>query len=154
VLRAFQHAGKPRQADPLGSFEEWSDLVRSALMWLGKADPVTTLESARRLDPRLEELSAVLSQWGEVIKDEAVSVREVVQKAVTTTVNQYDFGKPTFVHTDLREALLAVAGQGGAINSRRLGKWLAANQKRIVEGSWIEQAGTLQGYALWKLVSR
>jgi hypothetical protein len=31
-------SGKPPQADPLGSYEEWSDLVRSTLMWLGEAD--------------------------------------------------------------------------------------------------------------------
>ena len=35
-------------------------------------------------------------------------------------------------HPDFREALRTVAGEGGAINSRRLGKWLGTNQGRIV----------------------
>ena len=32
ILRAFHVAGRPRQVDPLGSFEDWSDWVRSALI--------------------------------------------------------------------------------------------------------------------------
>ena len=35
-------------------------------------------------------------------------------------------GARSYLHPDFREALLAVAGQGGAINGKSLGKWLAA----------------------------
>jgi hypothetical protein len=37
------------------------------------------------------------------------------------------FPKAEFCCPDSREALLAIAGDGGVINSWRLGKWLAAN---------------------------
>jgi hypothetical protein len=39
ILRAFFIAGRPQQATPLGSFTEWSSVVRDALIWLGCADP-------------------------------------------------------------------------------------------------------------------
>ncbi|MBK8123956.1 MAG: hypothetical protein IPK54_10475 [Dokdonella sp.] len=36
VLRAYIVAGKPAQPiQPYGSFEEWSGLLRGALVWLG-----------------------------------------------------------------------------------------------------------------------
>jgi hypothetical protein len=51
----------------LGSYEDWSDLVRSTLMWLGEADPVETVEWARETDPRLDEKRAVMAAWAAVI---------------------------------------------------------------------------------------
>ena len=52
---------------------------------------------------------------------------------------------------ELREALIAVAGERGAINNRRLGKWLAEIAGRIVDDSRFEQCGQRQGVALWQL---
>lgn len=40
VCRAYVVAGQPKKAQRLASFEGWSDTVRSALIWLEKADPV------------------------------------------------------------------------------------------------------------------
>ncbi len=49
LLRAYLVAGRPRQ--PLvswGSYESWSDLVRSTVVWLGLPDPAETGESDDR----------------------------------------------------------------------------------------------------------
>lgn len=48
ILRAFHVAGSPRQAKPLGSFDAWSDRVRSALV-NGVADRAT-MERTRKSD--------------------------------------------------------------------------------------------------------
>jgi putative DNA primase/helicase len=54
VVRAYQVAGMPGRLPWIGDpFGEWSDLVRSALVWLGYADPVETMEAVRDLEPRL-----------------------------------------------------------------------------------------------------
>jgi putative DNA primase/helicase len=50
-----------------------------------------------------------------------------------------------------RDALLIVAGDGGAVNSLRLGKWLAANQDRFVLGYKIVENGERGGSKLWRL---
>ncbi|MGB7976301.1 MAG: hypothetical protein WCF81_18585 [Roseiarcus sp.] len=52
ILRAYHVAGRPDQPKALGSFEEWSNLVRGALLWLDCADPVSTMEEVRMADPR------------------------------------------------------------------------------------------------------
>ncbi len=46
ILRAFVCAGRPglKRLAPFGSFEEWSDLIRGALVWLGEPDPCLTIK--------------------------------------------------------------------------------------------------------------
>ena len=41
------HHGRPATARKLASFEGWSDTVRSALIWLGKADCINSMETSR-----------------------------------------------------------------------------------------------------------
>lgn len=154
ILRAHIAAGRPKQCDPLGSFTEWSDLVRSSLLWLGCADPVATMEAARARDPRLDDLQAVISQWDKIIGDERVSVRDVITKAVARPAPNPFESSADFTHPEFREALLAVAGQGGAINSKRLGKWLASNAMRIIAGAFFKQDGLYTGIMTWKLAGK
>lgn len=133
ILRAFHVAGRPKQVgvSQLGSFEVWSGWVRSALVWLGEADPVATMEKARKSDPKLEAFMSLMAQWESVIGDRSVTVREVISIA-TEQENSYGQARAAFLHEDFREALLINAGQAGVINSRSLGKLLAANKERVV----------------------
>ena len=39
IVRAYVAAGRPGRLPVLASYAAWSDLVRSALVWLGRADP-------------------------------------------------------------------------------------------------------------------
>jgi hypothetical protein len=153
VLRAFHVAGRPQQTVPLGSFEDWSLFVRDALVWLGEADPCATMERARAEDPKLEALTNVVEQWYAVLKDKIVSVKDVIDKAtgLDLVLNRLDFNRREYLHPDFREALLIVAGEGGAINSRRLGKWLAANKNRVVGGKRIEPETMLNGISRWRI---
>lgn len=138
ILRAYIVAGKPNRPKPLGSFEAWSDLVRGALIWLGMADPVATMAQVREADPRRLQLLAVMAHWNEVIGDERVTVNEVIAAAVRSG-------------GEFREALLAVAGERGAIDGRRLGRWLGAHKGRIVDGRWIEAGPLRRGTGTWQL---
>ena len=67
VVRAYLAAGCPDALPPLASFEDWSRLVRSALVWLGRADPVETMEAARAEDPELDDLRRVVAGWREAV---------------------------------------------------------------------------------------
>jgi hypothetical protein len=152
ALRAYHVAGRPQQCEPLGSFAAWSRWVRDALVWPGQADPVETMEAVRAQDPRLDALTAVLTQWWDVIGPARVSGRDIIERATrqTTAVNAV-FPRHEFAHPDFREALLAVAGDGGAVNGRRLSKWIAANEGRIVDGLRIVRKGMVTGFMTWEL---
>lgn len=159
VLRAFHVAGRPQQVSPLGSFEEWSRWIRDALLWLGEADPCETMEKARTSDPKLEALTAVISQWEEVIGEDRVSGKNVIDRAIERleTVDPDNYyarsRSQVFKHPEFREALLAVAGDGGNISTKRLGRWLGANQNRLVNGLKLISDGMIDGIARWRLVA-
>ncbi len=129
--------------------------MRDALLWLGCGDPVSTMEAARGLDPKLSELAEVLAHWKTVLGTDRITVRRIVEKATRQVADSYGNTSREFEHPDFREALMAVAGQGGVINGRRLGKWLLAQAGRIVGGLSIEQGGLEHNnLASWRVVDR
>ena len=82
VLCAYHVAGRPDRPPPLANFENWSDLVRGALMWLQFADPVKTMERTRRKDPLLQDVETVLVQVLEGFGlNRQFTVPELIRKA-------------------------------------------------------------------------
>lgn len=152
ILRAFHVAGRPELRPPLGSFAEWSLLVRNALLWLGEVDPVATMEQARAADTKLQALATVIDQWSgiPVLMERKKTASEII--AVASEEELGADGKLRSRYGDFRDALLAVAAEGHAsISTRRLGKWLLANQGRVLNGRQIVQIGQRGGVALWRL---
>jgi hypothetical protein len=152
VVRAFIAAGSPREP-PLGSYREWSALVRDPLIWLCEADPVDTMERVRRGDPRLAALKSVIDEWRRVIGDRRVLVREAIAEALKTD-GQFE----SWINPGLREALITVARGSGRedISPDRLGRWLAKNKGRIVTGDddrvyRFERDGEHANASYWRL---
>jgi putative DNA primase/helicase len=130
IARYYIAAGRPNLQPTLGSYEEWSDLVRSAICHLGLADPVLTQEELIADDPMMQKRLAVFAAWANLktlgLHDaRGMTVRELILEA------EHD--------EDLREALLEIAeGQGGGagkIDHSRLVLWLRRNQNTIAGGS-------------------
>jgi hypothetical protein len=81
ILKA-RHVAKPKAPEIWQSFEGWSNTVRSALLWLGMADPCDTTEDLQADDPELAEIRAVYQQWWAHLEDKLVTVNEVIKRAV------------------------------------------------------------------------
>jgi len=129
IARSYIAAGSPGILPPLASFEQWSGLVRSALVWLGKADPVLTMEKARAEDPVISTLSAVLNAW----HDAAGSTAHTVGAIKTLSEVKNPLGNA--IHSGLREALCEVADDGrDGIAAKRLGHFLGRHHGRVVDG--------------------
>lgn len=128
VVRAYVVAGCPGTLPPLASFEAWSRLVRSALVWLGRADPVATQEAARADDPGVADLKALMLTWTQAVGSEARSTKAIV--AASTDRNM----QGELIHEDLRDALMAVAAdkRGTEVDPLRLGKYLGRNKGRVI----------------------
>jgi putative DNA primase/helicase len=166
ILRAYHVAGRPARPPPLGSFEAWSDLVRGALMWVGAADPVETMNRLRKSEPGLEELRAVMGQWRATFGVfESTSTADAIKEATATEPDPNGPpGKVVLVRPDFRDALMVVAGRGGQISGRALGHWLQAKAGRIVGSAeepqpdepprpkfYFKRTGERSGVALWAL---
>jgi hypothetical protein len=136
IVLAYKQAGCPNTLPALASFEDWSRFVRSALVWLDCADPCTSIEKSREDDPELCALRELLGLWSNIIGVGMENARTVRSVAELATDNPFegtlaDLDKVIAAQGDLRDALLRIAGAGGTINTRRLGKWLADHEGRI-----------------------
>jgi hypothetical protein len=129
IVRAYLAAGCPNALPPLASFGDWSRLVRSALVWLGRADPVKTMEAARAEDPELDALRRVIAAWRDVIGvGRALTAGQLKELAERSDFNTSP------INPDLNEALLFVAYGADGINTRKLGMWLGRHRDRVVDG--------------------
>jgi len=167
ALLAYHAAGRPnRPRPPLQSFVPWSDTVRGALIWLGQGDPVKTMDRVRQTDPTLANLKTVLTAWRDEFADSPTTVSAAVATANATiaTPEPGTLGYVrSFTHPALRDALLVVAGRGGAIDTRLMGQWLSKYEDRVVnlgrdeakpDFAAFSKAGVLHGLLQWRVVGQ
>ena len=142
IVRAFRLSRTPT-LPALASFDDWSDTVRSALAWLGCPDPCSTMERAREEDPELEEIREVITLWERDLGGDGYTVRDLAD-AADKRDDAYS-GSGSYVRPEFRDALLRIAGERGAISTRRLGYWIKGRAGRIVDGRTITRAGEAHG---------
>lgn len=145
ILRAWMVSGvAPGDVvRPWGRFEAWSNMVRSALVWLGVEDPYLSTRFLDDEDPYRAELLQVLNTWYGRFSDEEMTVAVAIEAANDALDNRAIV---------LLEALRTVAGdRGGTVNARRLGHWLRRHAGRIVEGKKIERGRDKDGAARWRV---
>jgi hypothetical protein len=130
IVRAWHVAGRPDRLPVMAGFGRWSDWVRSSLYWLSGVDVCDSIERLREEDGQLEGLRAVLAAWFDAFGNQPVTVRELAHEAEQEN------------RTELREALLSVAGRRGELDKIRLGRWLTANKDRPVGGLRLRTAGS------------
>ena len=134
IVRAYLLAGSPNRLDPLASFGDWSNRVRSALVWLGCADPCASIEAARHDDPELGDLRDLLGAWeADLSVGERYTTRSIIDAAEGKILDP-EFGHATadYRFPELRDVLLRVAGSRGGIDPKRFGEWLVRYNGRIV----------------------
>ena len=138
IIRAYQACGERVEVTPFQGFNAWSQRVREPLVWLGCTDPVQSVEVVRGSDPERMRLRAVLVAWEAAFGDERMTAANVIAVMQEGLAGKQDDN--TLI--DLRDALLAVAGErGGAVGQRRLGNWLSRQKGRILDGMQLIEGG-------------
>jgi hypothetical protein len=135
ILSAWRKAGQPIKADfrPLGSYEVWSREVAACLLWLGRADPMQSMERVRSADPKRLLLRRILANWFEKFDKSPQTVGAVMQALEPPTTYSPGYVEPVET-TELREALLEVAADARNEQARKvkLGMYLKSNAGRVV----------------------
>ncbi len=131
ILRAFHVAGRPQQSiKQFGRFEEWSDWIRSALVWLELPDPCLTRKEIESTDPVRTALGALFSAWHSIFGSVSIKVKDLVAKS----------NEPGDASIVLRDALNSLTDTTkGEINVRWLGNKLKNFKNRIEQGSALKR---------------
>jgi hypothetical protein len=139
ILRAYVVSGSPRQSlTPFGRFEQWSDFVRSPLVWLGCPDPCQSRRDIIQDDPRREALEAVVKGIHAEFATAPVNTPEIVRRALEGGC------------LPLKEAL-ELALPKGEIKSRSLAAWLRKNKDRVVGNLCMRSIGSGERGACWRI---
>lgn len=148
VIRAYVAAGQPGKLPQLASYGSWSDRVRSALVWLGEADPALTMRAVRDADPVLSMLCSVMQAWLEAFGDAGMTGAEVVAE-LSSFDHTTDHGARLAA---LRAAIAPVAAVRGVIDASRLGYWLRQSKGRPVAGLKFISSLDRMKTAVWRVV--
>ena len=152
VLRAYVVAGRPKQAiKNFARFEDWSGLVRSALVWLVEADPLTGREAIEDGDPIRVKLRALLMAWHATFKSAPATSREAVCRANETERDEEGTERPCY--PIMREALEEhFTDKSGRANSRYLGEFLKKYAGRVEIGARFDANGISHHAVNWRVV--
>lgn len=140
ALRAYHVAGRPNMdLSVFGRFEEWSDWIRSAIVWLGLPDPCETRRRAEATDPVRIQLAGLLAALHEHFEEATFQVAEVLSAAAENTA--------------LREALVpivATASQGQG-HAQRVGLFFQQVDRRVEGGIRLLRGASRGGSATWRI---
>jgi putative DNA primase/helicase len=131
VVRAFKAAGspEPKKMTRVAGFEDWSRTVQQPLMWLGEADPLGEMKSARALDPSIEELRRLLDALKKYFAPKefftAADCARLAEESQTDSIGRREFKRP-----DLREEM----SSHGKIDALSFGVKLRRHRDRILDG--------------------
>ena len=160
IIRAFMLAGAGTQAKPLKNYDEWSRMIRDALIWLGRADPVETQETSRENDPSLIERQVVVENWWAEFGSKRMTARGLVAAALEREPApprpadaEPDWQPPRMprLRPGLYAALMDVAEKGNQLDVRTLSFWLSANQGRVANGKYFTHAEKGMFGITWRL---
>jgi hypothetical protein len=145
VIRAYIAAGRPQKPTPLGSFEDWSDTVRGALIWLGEPDPAGSIETIRANDPKKNLEIRFLELWTKTFNTETRTVAELLKEI--KPAHEYD-PKPPPDHA-MREIIIEAIGNDH--DSRKLAWFLRKLADKTIGGKILRAAGSTQHAVNWKV---
>jgi hypothetical protein len=137
ICRWYVAAGRPGCKEALAGFGGWSNTIRSALIALGKADPVLSIEAARTDDPDFVRLRELVEAWAEAAGTGVkTTLRDLIEMASETRSD--GGGNSALVRPRLNAVLRAVGENRGRIDATILGNYLRGRKGRIVSGLLLE----------------
>ncbi len=144
IVRAWIVAGRPKTpCKSLAGYGDWSDLCSQPLLWLGCADPTTSVFEAIAEDPDRETLARLLTAWQSVFGKTPAMVRDAVKRS-SMLYEEY---------AELREVLHDIADERGEINRRKLGWWIRRHAGRIVDGLRFVRSSGNRSAEAWQVES-
>ena len=142
IMRAFIVSGDDVDVVNFARFEEWSDMIRKSLVWLGMPDPCLSRRQLEEEDPDRERLTDLLSSWFDCFQAAPKSIKEAKQA--------YESGTGVSeAEQRLFESFMAISGKNGQVNDKRLSYYFRHNKERIEGGFQLLTKGRVATGMQW-----
>lgn len=155
LLRAYVVAGCPDVGvRPWGSFESWSQLVPSAIVWAGGASPLEARPAGdAATEPEKAALATLMALWPRLGED-GITAKGAVQRLYPGGRLPHPSEAPDGLD-DLRDAIetLTKTPAGKAPSSHRLGYALRRVRRRNLGGWYFEPVRNRENVLVWKILS-
>jgi phage/plasmid primase-like uncharacterized protein len=143
ILRAYHIEGRPKQNIPeFGRFEDWSNWIRSSLVWLELEDPCVSRKEIENADPTRQRLANLLSAWYAIVGDLSLRTKDIIKKAEEEAKNKNEI---------LLDVFQEIAQKDGKICSVKLGANLKSFEKRPENGLRLQKSGKHNNADLWRV---
>jgi hypothetical protein len=145
ILRGYIAAGRPSQGvKPLGSYEEWTALVASAVVWSTGFDPLGSREAFRAADEASSTAAAIVEGWDELPEGRYGYTVGAVVKLLKAGDCLDRFGL-------LRNAFLEWSRNDDLPNSKIIGSRLRSLRGRVINGKCLDTKETMDrnGVQIW-----
>jgi len=144
ILRGYHVAGRPSMGlVPLGSYEGWSALIRSAVVWAGCDDPASTRkELEKQSDRDVGILRLLMRAWQEIDKENRGMTVVNWLDAYTAAPDHYPAS---------RAAIAEVTPAGRNPNANSIGMRLHHLRRRVLDGMYFDKRDAHRGGATWFL---
>ena len=165
LLKAYFQSGLPSQSiKPLGSFEEWSQLVRSCLVWAGEADPCEGRKDLEaESDPAYERLASLLEAWEQCYPTDTTkrrpgqwttrTLKQAVEDIGLQAIAKPDPNNPPNKWNDLAEVLSEYDSHydGKRLDTKRIGNALRPIEGRPIDNKRLIRDGDYRHAAKWRI---
>lgn len=139
IVVGFLHRNNEKNSSEslknMGTFEKWSNLVRSAIIWAGGFDPNDGKEFIEEeMDESYAQNKALLIWWEKCFNDKFITIRNLVN-----TINYNATDSPGLQQDDwimLKDMLLSVSDKNnkGRLSPEEINKSLMKIRNRIFDG--------------------
>lgn len=153
LLRGYQvqRAKEPLTLRPWGSFEDWSEVVRTTIVWAGLPDPIEAHEQLAQLaDVTSSALKDLVYGWAELCHAKNVqscSARQAVEWLSEDLEYKGRSAGVSLVFARLHDALgeLCITHGRPLPDVKQLGYTLRSYRGRVVDGQYLETNGKVDG---------
>ncbi len=147
IIRGWLSSDAQRAPGRMASFEDWDDLVRQTVVWVGGdeyGDPMDAVDIAQSNDPEQTALNEFLEAWYNRFSDKAVTAKEAMDAV--------NIQNPTPVDKRLYESISDVMGDFPK-SPKSLGRTLRFRKDRIIGGLRLEEGPeTRNKVGRWRVV--
>ena len=154
ILKAYFGDGCPAQGlSAYGSFQPWSDLIRSALVWVGEADPCEGRKTLEAHDLEYGPLAGLLEAWHACYPPGTTVTLKRLKQDITVYRDTSTPPAPN-AWDDLEQAVLDF-DRGSAlargIDTRTFGNALKRVRGRVIDQKRLVERGTYRQAVQWTI---